>query len=39
MFDINNAGSRLFAAISALAISSLVMAFAIIPGSPAGVIA
>ncbi len=39
MFDINNAGSRLFAALSALAISSLVMAFAIIPGSPAGVIA
>ncbi|UIP07910.1 recombination protein F [Erythrobacter sp. SDW2] len=39
MFDLNNAGSRLFAALSALAISSLVMAFAIIPGSPAGVIA
>lgn len=39
MFDFENAGSRLFAALSALAISSLVMAFAIIPGSPAGVIA
>lgn len=39
MFDLQNAGSRLFAALSALAISSLVMAFAIIPGSPAGVIA
>lgn len=39
MFDLDNAGSRVFAALSALAFSSLVMAFAIIPGSPAGVLA
>ena len=39
MFEHNSLGSRLFAAVSALAISSLVMAFAILPGSPAGVIA
>ena len=39
MFDYEAAGSRVFAAVSAFAISSLVMAFAIIPGSPAGVIA
>ena len=39
MFDFANAGSRLFAAVSALAFSSLVMAFAIVPASPAGVLA
>ncbi|WP_435417077.1 recombination protein F [Parerythrobacter aurantius] len=39
MFDQTNIGSRLFAAVTALAISSLVMAFAIVPGSPAGIIA
>ena len=39
MFDYKEAGSRVFAAVSAFAISALVMAFAIVPGSPAGVIA
>lgn len=39
MFDIEATGARLFAAASALAISTLVMAFAIVPGTPAGVIA
>jgi hypothetical protein len=38
MFEVNSLGSRLFAAAFALAISSLVMAFAIVPGSPAGVL-
>lgn len=39
MFQFPNAGARLFAAFSAFTLSTLVMAFAIIPGSPAGVIA
>lgn len=39
MFDFQNVASRFFAAVSALAFSSLVMAFAIVPASPAGVLA
>ncbi len=39
MFDFQNAAGRVLAAFSALAFSSLVLAFAIVPGSPAGVIA
>lgn len=39
MFDFQNVASRVLAAVSALAFSSLVMAFAIVPGSPAGVLA
>jgi len=38
MFSSENTGARLFAAASAFAISTLVMAFAIIPGTPTGVI-
>ena len=39
MFDFDANGSRIFAAVSAFAFSALVMAFAIVPASPAGVIA
>ncbi|NNC60248.1 MAG: recombination protein F [Erythrobacter sp.] len=39
MFEFKTAGNRLFAAVSAFGISTLVMAFAIIPASPTGVIA
>ncbi len=39
MFDYENVGSRFIAAFSALAISTLVMAFAIVPAMPAGVVA
>ena len=38
MFDFENTGNRLFAAFTAVAISALVMAFAIVPGTPSGVI-
>lgn len=39
MFDFEISGSRILAAFTALAISAATMAFAIVPGSPAGLIA
>ena len=39
MFSNSEAGARLFAAVSALAISAVFMATAIIPASPAGILA
>ncbi|ABC63887.1 hypothetical protein ELI_08975 [Erythrobacter litoralis HTCC2594] len=38
MFDFLTSGNRIFAAFTAVAISTLVMAFAIVPGTPSGVI-
>ena len=39
MFDFNAAGSRLFAAVTAIAMTAAFMAYAIVPASPAGLIA
>jgi hypothetical protein len=39
MFNNSEAGARFFAAASALAISAVFMAAAIIPASPAGILA
>ncbi|MXP32912.1 recombination protein F [Parerythrobacter jejuensis] len=39
MFDFEVSGTRILAAFTALAISTATMAFAIIPASPAGLIA
>jgi len=39
MFNFSETGSRVFAAASALAISAFFMATAIIPATPAGVLA
>lgn len=39
MFDLDATGARLFAAASAFAITTLVMAFAIVPATPTGVFA
>lgn len=38
MFDFLTSGNRIVAAFSAVALSTFVMAFAIVPGTPSGVI-